>query len=406
MRHVFLATLLFLLGLPVAADDSPQFRGPGGAGVSKETGLPSHWSEKENIRWKAALPGRGLSCPVVAGKRVFVTACSGVNQDRLHVLCFDSVTGKELWHRQLWATGNTLCHPKTCMAAPTPVTDGKCVIALFATADLVCYDLDGNLLWYRSLTGDYPTVGNNVGMAASPILWRDLLLLCLENVGESFAAGIDKRTGRNRWRIERPRGINWVTPALIRVDGKDLVLFQGPSELSAHDPASGKKRWALTGQSLSTIPSPVAADGMIFVPGGKFLAVRPSTETGSASDEEPPQVLWQSTKLPASYSSPLYYRGLVYALSAKGILNCADGATGQALWSQRLEGAYAASPLAADGKIYVVSEEGTTTVLQAGRKPNVLATSVLPDKILASPVAAAGVLLLRSDNYLYCIAAK
>src|SRR5262249_15898453 len=231
-RSVFALTIM-VCGFSLRAEDSPQFRGKGGLGISEKP-LPVHWDATENIRWKAALPGRGLSCPVIANGRVFVTACTGANQDRLHVLCFDTKTGKELWHRQLWATGNTLCHEKTCMAAPTPVTDGKRIIALFATADLVCYDIDGNLLWYRSLTGDYPTIGNNVGMAASPILHGDLLLLCLENAGASFAAGIDKHTGKNRWKIDRPRGINWVTPLLIQNAGKDAVLFQGPGELSAH----------------------------------------------------------------------------------------------------------------------------------------------------------------------------
>src|SRR5262249_22507467 len=111
------------------AADWTQFRGPNGSGVSDETGLPVRWRQAENVRWKAELPGRGRSCRVIAGGRVFVTACSGPGQERLHVLCFDAATGKKLWERQGWATGNTGCHPKTCMAAPTPVTDGERVYA-------------------------------------------------------------------------------------------------------------------------------------------------------------------------------------------------------------------------------------------------------------------------------------
>ena len=399
MKRFLIVMTIAACSFSLRAEDSPQFRGQGGLGISDKP-LPVRWDAKENIRWKATLPGRGLSSPVVAGGRVFVTACSGVNQDRLHVLCFDGKTGKELWHRQLWATGNTLCHEKTCMAAPTPVTDGKRVIALFATADLVCYDADGNLLWYRSLTGDYQSIGNNVGMAASPVLHGDLFLLCLENAGASFAAGIDKHTGKNKWKIERPRGINWVTPLLIQDAGKDLVLFQGPEELSAHDPATGKKRWALTGKTLATIPSPTAGDGLVFVPGEKFLAIRPST------DKSAPEVVWQSAKLSGGYSSPLYYKGLVYMLTAGGVLNCADGTNGKHLWSQRVQGKFAASPLAADGKIYLVSEEGVTTVVQAGPTPKILTTNALPETFLATPAAADGALFLRSDKHLYCIGEK
>src|SRR5262249_53280873 len=147
---------LLLAGLGWAGDWT-QFRGPDG-GVAHETGLPVKWGPEQGLRWKAELPGRGGSNPVIASGRGFVTASSGYRQNRLHVLCFDADTGQKLWERQLAATGSTACHPMTCMAAPTPVTDGQHVYALFATADLVALDRDGNLLWYRSLAGDYPTI--------------------------------------------------------------------------------------------------------------------------------------------------------------------------------------------------------------------------------------------------------
>src|SRR5262245_40163091 len=110
--------------------DWPQFRGPNGSGVSQETGLPTEWGKERNIRWKAPLPGRGNANPVIADGKVFVTASSGFRENRLHVLCLDQSSGRQLWHRQFQATGSTHCHPKNNMAAPTPVTDGKVVYAL------------------------------------------------------------------------------------------------------------------------------------------------------------------------------------------------------------------------------------------------------------------------------------
>src|SRR5262245_19648781 len=231
-----IALVCFLLCVTVsAAGDWTRFRGPGGVGVSDETGIPTTWSEKENIRWKVDLPGRGLSNPVIAGGRVYVTACSGHEQKRLHVLCFDVRNGKKLWERQFRATGNTGCHEKTNMAAPTPATDGERVYALFATADLACLDKDGDLIWYRSLVGDYPTLSNQVGMAASPIVWKDLVIVPMENVGESFLVGIDKMTGTNRWKTPRPRAINWITPVVRERDGQAEVIFQGDAALTAYD---------------------------------------------------------------------------------------------------------------------------------------------------------------------------
>jgi outer membrane protein assembly factor BamB len=401
MKNYLVLMIVFLGCSLLRAEDVPQFRGIGGLGLSKEKDLPTHWTEKDNLRWKAALPGRGLSAPVIAGGRVYVSAASGYNQTRLHVLCFDVKDGKKLWERQLWSTGGTQCHPKTNMAAPTPVTDGERVYALFATCDLACLDREGNLLWYRSLVGDYPTVGNNVGMASSPVLCTDTVVLCLENAGESFAVGIDKITGENRWRLPRNRVINWATPLVIDNKGQQEVLFQSPSDLSAHDPATGKKKWAVTTSRFATIPSATFGDGVVFAPGDMLTAIRPPSEP-----KEEPQVLWSSKKLSSGYSSPTYYQGRIYTLTGRGVFNCADAATGKNLWDQRLEGAFSASPLFADGKIYLVSEEGITTVMEAGTEPKVLATNPLGETILASPVASGGALFLRSDQHLFCIGAK
>jgi outer membrane protein assembly factor BamB len=382
---------------PLPAGDWPQFRGPGGTAVSDDTGLPLHWGPKQNVRWKADLPGRGLSSPVVAGGRLYVTCCSGHLQERLHVLCFDIATGKKRWERQFWATGNTMCNPKTCMAAPTPVTDRKRVYALFATGDLVALDAEGGLLWYRALARDYPQITNQVGMAASPVLWRDVLMLPMENAGDSFAAGLDARTGRNRWKVQRPRDINWVTPTLLERDGRTEVVFVSGQGMAAYDPGSGEQRWSYVGAGLGSIPTPAVGDGLMLLPGG--AAVRPG------SGDKPPAVAWKSNKLRPAYSSPLYYRGRVYALNnTSTVLACADMRTGRVLWQERLRGPFSASPVAAEGRIYLVNEEGLTTVLLAGDRAKVLATNALDASILATPALADGAVFLRSDRAVYCLA--
>src|SRR3954454_859248 len=138
------------------------------------------------------------------------------------------------------------------MAAPTPVSDGKHVFCLFATGDLAALDADGNLLWYRSLARDYPDIGNQVGMAASPVLAGDTLLLPLENAGDSFAAGLDTRTGRNLWRVGRARDINWATPLVLEAPSRGAsALFQTGRDVTAYDPHTGKRQWThqVPGQS-------------------------------------------------------------------------------------------------------------------------------------------------------------
>ncbi len=182
---------------------------------------------------------------VVAANKVYITCSSGTRDDRLHVLCFDVTTGKQLWHRQLQGTGGTACHPKTCMAANTPAADETGVYALFATGDLVAFDADGTLRWYRSLVGDYPTITNQVGMASSPVLVKDRLIVPMDNSGDSFIAAVDTKYGKNVWKVERPRDINWVTPLVREVSGRTEVLFAGlcRTHLIAYDAANGDKRW-------------------------------------------------------------------------------------------------------------------------------------------------------------------
>lgn len=390
---------VIVLAILCLAADWPQFRGPGGRAVSEDASVPSKWSADENIRWKTELPGRGVSGPILSGGRIFLTASSGYRDRRLHVLCLDAATGKKLWERQLASTGSTMCHPKTCMAGPTPCTDGRAVYALFATGDLAAFDSDGNLLWYRSLEGDYPDVANQVGMAASPIVYGQTLLLPLENAGDSFAAGIDTRTGKNRWRVDRARDINWVTPVVADFEGQACALFQTTQDLTAYDPETGKVRWALKGGETASVPAPLVHEGTVYAAGKNLLALRPGPAGGA------PEVLWKSNKLIQHYASGAYYKGRIYGLTGVG-LNCLDPANGELLWQERIKGPFWSSLVMVADRAYVVSEDGTTTVIQLGDKPKMLARNALKGSILATPAVADGALYLRSDRHLYCIAAR
>jgi outer membrane protein assembly factor BamB len=391
-----LVPILLLVSEPTGGE-WPQFRGPQGSGVSHDSALPTKWAKDKNIRWKTRLPGKGRSNPIIAGGKVFVTASSGFEEQRLHVLCLDQASGKLLWQRRFQATGSTLCHPNTNMAAPTPVTDGKAVYALFATGDLASLDVDGNLLWYRSLARDYPYLGNVNGLSASPLLWNDVLILPMDNIGNSFLAGVDVKTGQNRWKIPRPRDHNWASPLLVPQGEKAQVVIGAIKGLSAFNAQSGKKLWTIPG-GFSNISTPVLGDGLIFAPAGQVVAVRPGTEKAA------PRVVWQTSKLRPTIGSPLYYRKRIYAINTPNLLVCADVAGGKVLWRQRLvSGSYWSSPVAADGKIYAVNEAGTTTVVQVGAKPTILAKNDLHEPIVATPAIADGCIFLRSNQHVYCI---
>jgi outer membrane protein assembly factor BamB len=396
-RLVLVLPVTLALTLTLSAGDWTQFRGPAGTGVSEEKGLPTEWSKDKGIKWKAALPARGVSCPVVFGQRVYITCSSGKLDDRLHILCFDAATGQQLWHRQLTATGGTACHPKTCMAAPTPVADATGVYALFATADLAAFDADGTLRWYRSLTGDYPSITNQVGMAASPILVKDRLIVPMDNEGDSFVAAVDTKYGKNVWKSERKKGINWVSPLVREANGKTEILFAGADGLTAYDAADGSKRWAYK-EGGGSIPTASVAHGTLYMPINGTTAVK----LGPEGVEGKP--LWSAKEVRSGMASPLVYRGKVFAADGEGFISCGDAKTGKVLFNERTKTAFSASPIAGDGKVYCVNELGVTYVLNADAADyEPIATNNLGEEVLGTPAIANGCLFIRTDKNLWCV---
>ena len=239
---------------PLGAADWTQFRGPNGDGVSSETGVPTRL-EATSITWSIALPGRGFSSPLIVGDKVFVTAGSGARQDRLHVLCFRVTDGALLWERQFLATGRTMTHEKIGAATPTPASDGKAVYAIFSSNDCVALDLDGRLLWFRGLGRDYPNASNSLGMSSSLVVVDGVVVAMVENDSESFTAGLDARTGVNRWKLDRPKKANWTSPVVFKAAGQpNRVLLQSSQGVAAVDPTTGKVVWDVT-DGASTVPT-------------------------------------------------------------------------------------------------------------------------------------------------------
>jgi outer membrane protein assembly factor BamB len=381
--------------------DWAQFRGPGHRGVATDTNLPTDWSAKETFAWKADLPGRGASSPIVVKGRVVVTCSSGVKQDRLHVLCFDAKTGKRLWQREFWATGRTMTHRASSVAAPTPTSDGRLIYAFFSSNDLICLDLDGNLRWLRGLAHDYPKAGNDIGMSASPLLVGDTVIVQIENQGDSFAAGIDAQTGKSRWRIERDHRANWCSPTLLSKDGsaERLVLLQSPSGLTAIDAKSGKSRWKYESQCAG-ITSCVSYGGSIFVPSQGVKAI------GRSADGKV-KLLWKSSKLNPGAASPVVNAGRIYTVSNAGVLACGNASSGEVLWQLRLKGRFWATPVMAGDYLYFINSKGLAQIVQTGdKKATVVSTYDFGEGIQGSPAVADGAMYVRSDKRLWKIAGK
>ncbi len=408
--------------------DWPQWRGPGGRGVSEEKGLPQEWSETKNIAWKTALPGRGHSSPVVVGNRVFVTSdvegdpipdaqavihiryggewkhpdSMGANlKHTLKVFCLDAISGKILWERTAYegpAYDNR--HRKSTYASPTPVTDGRAVYAYFGSEGLYAYDLEGKQLWKAAL-GPLKSRGLSVG--ASPVLHENLVILQRdEDDGEGSAmVAVDKRTGKEVWRTPRRVQQSYGTPVLIR-SGERLELVAGGNEATiAYDPATGKELWKTEGVRSNAVPSPVAGPGLVFAGAGyptkRLLAIR----AGGAGE-----LAWKYEKGTAYVVSPLVYGDYVYVTTDSGILTCLDVKTGEVKYDNGripVPAKFTASPVAFDGVLLMTSEDGDSFVIKAGPEHVVLRTNSLGEAVYASPAVAGGRIFIRGASHLYAI---
>ena len=299
----------------------PQWRGPGGQGVSDETGIPLEWSVTRNVDWKTPVAGQGHSQPIVWGARVFLTAAvegapadghkapehriegeifkhpDSVGTDtrhRLSVLAFNLATGKPLWERTAYeGTVFDDRHKRSSYAAATPVTDGTRVYAYFGPEGVYAYDFDGNLVWKASV-GQFPLLG--MGTGTSPLLYKNRLIIQRdENAGDnSFIAALDTATGREVWRTARKVEASWSTPVLVDANGRTELVTNGSQWIVGYDPGTGRELWRAKGVESNAIHTPVVGHGLVIVTAGfpakKVIAIRPG---GSGDITGSDRIAWQ-----------------------------------------------------------------------------------------------------------------
>lgn len=395
---LLVSSLLIGAGL-VNAGDWTQFRGADTSSVAIDAKPPTAWSDTDKVAWKVDLPGRGLSGPIIVKGKVYLTASTGPNQDRLHLFCFDDATGKKLWERQFWATGRTMCHEKMCNATPTPASDGERIFAFFSSNDLICTDLDGNLQWFRGLTYDYANASNSLGMSSSPIVIGKTLVVQVENDSESFAAGLDVETGKNRWKIDRPVLANWTSPSLAKDGDKPVALLLSGEGLDAVEPDTGKIVWSFK-DGGSSIPSSTAAGKLVLAPSkGGLTALQVDSGTTSLKPA------WSTSKLAPSTPSPVVVGDKVFTVNRAGVLTCGNLADGETKWQLRLKGPFSGTPVVANGHLYLFSEGGLGQVVKIGDEAGELVSSHdFQETILCTPAIAGNGLYVRSDKHLWKIA--
>jgi outer membrane protein assembly factor BamB len=426
-----------------ASQNWPSFRGPSASGVSDDAPAATTWDVPagKNVKWKTAIPGLGLSSPVIWSDRLYVTTAvkEGEGQklkvglygdikpveenDTMlwKVFCLDRNTGKVLWEQTAnRGVPKIKRHPKSSHANPTVATDGKHVVASFGSEGLYCYDPDGKLLWLKDLgvldSGFYMVPDAQWGFASSPVIYDGKVIVQCDVQKDSFLAVYNVEDGKEVWRTPRKDLPTWSTPTVYRDEkAATQVVCNGFNEMAGYDFATGKRLWQLRKGGDIPVPTPIidGENGFLFLtsahgPNAPLFAVRPGArgeitlDDGKDANES---VAWSRKRFGVYMQTPILYRGFLYGCRDNGVLTCLDPKTGKELYTKRLEGGvgFTASPVASDGKLYFTSEDGQVHVVKAGATFEDLATNPLGEVCMATPAVSDGVLFFRTQAHVIAI---
>lgn len=399
--------LVFLTSVAMGASDWPEFRGPHGQGVARESNPPLNWSD-EGIRWRVAIPGAGWSSPVVMGGKVYLTSAvigDGDERDELQAHCLSLASGETLWRSTVFEfSAESTKHDKNTHASPTPVVTEDRLFVHFGPLGTACLDLSGRVIW-RQDELNFPPVHGNGG---SPALVGDHLVFHMDGKNDPAIVALDADTGAVSWKQERQtdasRKFSFSTPLLVKSSGREVIVSAASGAVFAYEPKTGAEAWRVNyGQGYSVVPRPVTGHGHVYVATGfgrpKVMAIR----LGGQGDITASHVTWETSRSGPNTPSMLVYDDYLYFVSDGGIVSCVEALSGKPVWQERVKGNISSSPVIGGNRLYLGTEEGMLHVLATGSEFKQLGSHDFEERIFASPALVDDALILRTETHLYRI---
>lgn len=394
------------------------FRGSNLNGIATSDSIPLKWDDS-GIKWKTEIHGRGYSSPVVYDNQIWVTTATPEGKE-LYAVCADYNTGKIIHDIKVFSPENVFGkHSINTYASPTPCIEKGFVYVNFGSLGTACINTsDGSLIWTRTDL----KCKHVQGPGSSPILYKNLLILHYEGVDVRFIVALDKSTGKTVWRTDRPEKPYetipeigkkaYITPIIIKVKGRDMLISNGSAVCCAYDPLTGEELWRVIRGAESTVPMPIAENGIVYYYSGymvdaeapnftELIAVNPDGK----GDITGTNVLWKrrDNQIQSQMLTPVIKDGLIYTINTKNYLMCIDAATGEEIWSERQRANFNASAIYVDGNIWFFSVKGDVIAVKAGRKYEVIAQNQMDSGIWATPAILRNSVVLRTERYLYRI---
>ncbi|HWD18985.1 MAG TPA: PQQ-binding-like beta-propeller repeat protein [Verrucomicrobiae bacterium] len=384
-----------------APTDWPWWRGITRDNKAVETEPPLHWSSTSNVVWKASLPGRGHASPILWGDRIFLATADETAATQ-SILCLERSSGRQLWQTQIHQGGFLKKHDNNSHASATPACDGERVYfpSLFDNALWVtAVNLQGQIVWQKKV-GDF--ISSN-GYGSSPVLYKSLVIVVSDNVGDACLEALNRATGEVAWRVERPKLDNFCTPTLGDVCGRPQLLLCGSKMVASYDPATGGKLWFF--DSPTEVAACTMAFGTNLVVGSGNVPVREMicARADGSGNVTATHSQWRSKKNVTYVPSPLIDGQRLYFVNDGGIAYCLDLPTGDEIWKERLGGDFFSSPVLCAGRIYIANHDGVVFVLRASDNFEVLAKNDLAEESFSSPVICGQRIYLRTAHTLFAI---
>jgi outer membrane protein assembly factor BamB len=410
--------LLILTSITAQNANWSHFRGSNLNGISNSDDVPTRWNDSLNVLWKVPIKGKGWSSPVVWGEQVWLTTAT-TDGKQMFGICLNVKTGKVIFDIKLFSTDSTYKkHDFNSYATPTPAIEKDYVYMHFGSSGTACIKTkDGSVVWKRTdLKCEHIQ-----GPASSPFIYKNMLILHLEGTDVQYIVALDKTTGKTIWKTNRPKELYdklqpigkkaYITPVVINVNGRDLLISNGSAACIAYDILTGKEVWRFVQGEDSTISMPVTENGIVYFYTGfvtpkngeqysELVAVNPA---GSGDITSTAFVKWRLKEPVLQLLTPLIKDGIIYTVNTKNEYKCIDAETGKEIYTRRMTAKYNSSPVCAGGNVYFTSVGGETTVLKEGRKLDIIARNKIEGEVYATPAITDNKIIIRTATNLYCI---
>jgi outer membrane protein assembly factor BamB len=391
------------------------FRGSNLNGIAESNNIPLKW-EDSNVKWKTEIHDRGLSSPVVFGNQIWITTAKPDGKE-LYAVAVDYNTGKIIYDINVFSPESAGGkHSLNSYASPTPTIEKNFVYVHYGSLGTACINTsNGKIIWkVTDLKCKHVQ-----GPASSPIIYKNMLILHFEGTDIRYIVALEKSSGKIMWRSDRPTEPYepltvigrkaYITPIIINVKGRDMLISNGSALCQALDPNTGEEIWRVVRGAESTIAMPFTEKGILYWyagyevdgDGSKFIELLAVNPDGKG-DITGTNILWKKRDEMSRNQclTPLIKDGLIYTVNTKNSLMCIDAATGEEIWSTHVTSNYDASPLYLNDNIWFFSVKGEVLVIKAGRKYEIVSQSKMDSGIWATPAFLRNSVILRTEKWI------